>query len=167
MRHGYYSSTSGRSWQVREAGRTRTRLAVLAFVQYVLAGKPYDWVAIGRVYRPEQQIPAATVRRLFRQEEVKAMIAEELHKVLSKDGVDQGYVISVIKRAISLTENKGGTANMLKGATAFADILDMKPKTWDLSYGPVDDGYPTLTDAEIEEERRVFQEKVEKLKLRE
>lgn len=62
---GNWSATSAKSWLEIEAKRSRTKTAVSLYVRQVLTnGKP-DYEALGKVYRPDQRIPAATFRRLL------------------------------------------------------------------------------------------------------
>jgi hypothetical protein len=80
---GKFFDTSSKSWQEREAGKTRTRNVVTLYVQQMLAGK-LDYEMLGRAYRPDQKIPAATARRLFRQDKIQEMVCQELGATLKR-----------------------------------------------------------------------------------
>jgi hypothetical protein len=80
---GKFFDTSKKSWQEREAGKTRTRNVVTLYVQQMIAGK-LDYEMLGRAYRPDQKIPAATARRLFRQDKIQEMVCQELGATLKR-----------------------------------------------------------------------------------
>lgn len=119
-------SLSPSSWIQKEIRTRRAKNVVKLYVQMVLAGK-LDWDALGTAYRPDQKIPKATVKRLFRQKEVKKMIAEEMSEALKALGITQKFVLEKILNAITVAEGKGDAGNMLRAAENLADMLEMKP----------------------------------------
>ena len=121
-------------WQRREAAKSRTKNAVKVYVQMVLAGK-VDFGLVGQVYRPDQAIPEATVRKLFRQEEIKQMITKEMEEVLAKEGLTKQFVIQKMKKALEIAETKLDPANMLRAAESMSDMLEMKPRTQSPQFG--------------------------------
>lgn len=122
---GNFTGKIKRSWQETEARRTRTRNTIAVYAQQILSGK-VDYEQLGRVYRPDQQIPAATVRRLLKQTRIQAMVREELKKLLAAKGLDESYVLDVMKRAVDIAEDLQDPTNMLRGAKELAELLGMK-----------------------------------------
>lgn len=120
-------SITPRSWQGREARRARTKQTVQAFAAQIISGT-VDFKVLGQIYRPNQAIPEATVRRLLKQEEIKHMVREEIAKTLSKNGVTPDRVIQIINEAVEIAKKKGDPGNMLRGAENFSEMLEMKPK---------------------------------------
>lgn len=43
-----------------------------------------DFEALGKIYRPEQKKPTATVRRFLKQKVAKQMVEEKLKEILAK-----------------------------------------------------------------------------------
>ena len=117
---------SGADWQETEAKKTRTKNVVKVYVKQILQGK-VDFSELGRVYRPDQKIPAATVRRLFRQDRIKEMIDKELDEIMAKRGLTREWVMATIKRAVEVAELDNQPASMLKGADMVAEYLEIKP----------------------------------------
>jgi hypothetical protein len=113
-------------WLTNEMRRGRTKLVVKLFAQQLLAGT-VDYEMLGKIYRPDQQIPAATVKRLLRQERIQNMVKDEVAKELKGIGLDTKYVLGTIKKAIEIAETKADSANMLRGAADLTELLDLKP----------------------------------------
>jgi len=114
-------------WADGETGRSRTKRAVKLYCNQLLGGK-IDWDGVGRAYRPDVEIPAATAKRLFKQEVIQKMVDTELRKMIKDLGVNEEFVLNVMKKAIQIAEAKGDPGNMLKGASELSDLLSMKPK---------------------------------------
>ena len=124
---GIYSMVKPRTWQERESGKTRTKNVVNAYVSKVFAGKKVDWNELGTIYRPDEKVPAATAKRLFKEKVVKRMVEEKMKEVLASKGINRGFVLDVIRKSIDIAENKEDVANMLRAAENLVDILEMKP----------------------------------------
>jgi hypothetical protein len=124
-----YASISTKSYDEMEATRDRAELAVDTFVNYKLAGKVPDFLTIGKIYRPDQRNPEIAVRKLFKTKEIKKMVSEKLKDVLLEKEIDEGYVLDVMKDAISIATGKEDSSNMIKAADKLSDFLEMKPKT--------------------------------------
>ena len=122
---GRHGSVSRASWAEREARRTRTRNVVKAYAQMAVSGQGIDWHALGMLYRGDQAIPAATVKRLFKQEVIQKMIAHELAALMSNEGITPQFVIQKMKKAADIAELRSDAGNLLKVSLAFADFLNM------------------------------------------
>lgn len=119
-----FSSVDPLKWTEKEARKTRTKQTVAAYVTMRLNGT-MDWQTLGNIYRPDQQIPEATVRRLFRIKEVKQMVEKRLEEALSKHGVDNDFVVGIYKEAIELARKGNQVGNMIKAASELAELLGM------------------------------------------
>ena len=86
-----------------------------------------NWDIIGNIYRPEQKIPAATVRRLFKQQEVRDVVEEKLKEILSEKGITQERVLELYERGLLMAETKIDIGNYIKIIDTYADLLEMKP----------------------------------------
>ena len=85
---GIYNQVKPKSWKEREAGKTRTKNVVTAYVQQLLSNNKVDFKKLGQIYRPDQAIPEATVRRLLKQKEIQTMVEKKLNELLTAKGVD-------------------------------------------------------------------------------
>lgn len=119
--------TSPRSWIEREAGKTRTKVMVREYVRMVLA-RDVDYTKLGLIYRKDQRIPAASVRRILKQETIKQMVSQEMEAKLKEAGIDVNYVFDLYKKAVMVAEEEGDAASIVKVAQDLAEILDVKPK---------------------------------------
>tara|TARA_Y100001938_G_scaffold55276_1_gene77100 strand:- start:8192 stop:8986 length:795 start_codon:yes stop_codon:yes gene_type:complete len=124
---GLYSQVKPDYWIRREIRTTRFKNAVTAYIEQLLSSKAIDWTVIGNIYRPEQRIPEATVRRLFKQQEVKEVIEEKLKKVLQEKGITQDMVLDLHLEAINVARDKKDPSNMLRATENLMDLLEMKP----------------------------------------
>lgn len=124
---------SGRGWRQIEAGKKRTKRAVQEYVKQYLevqAGtrEELDWGVIGRVYRKDQKIPEATAKVLFKNPEVKLMVASELERILKEQDVSRGEVVRMMKEALEVARAIQDPGTILRVASKFADMLDMQPE---------------------------------------
>ncbi len=125
--HNSYASIKPRNWADKELGKTRTKNLITAYVEQLLSNKPVDWDTLGNIYRPDQKTPAATVRRLLKQEVVKDMVDKKLKEVLVNKGVTEEFVLDTMLEAIEIAKNKLDAGNLLKAADNLQDLLEMKP----------------------------------------
>jgi hypothetical protein len=114
-------------WLIKEARKTRTKNAVNTYVAMMMSKKSIDYTLLGNIYRPDQKIPEATVRRLFKQEKIKSMVEEKTKEVLAGKGITKDWVLQTIVDAVEIARNKSDAGNMLKAADNLADYLEMKP----------------------------------------
>lgn len=84
-----------------------------------------DYHVLGLVYRPDQNQPALTVRRLLKQEKIKAMVREEMAKVLSQNGVTAERVIRNLERIRIKAVRSGKLGNALKVLDTYMKLLGM------------------------------------------
>lgn len=121
------NNIGGKSWQQREVKRKRAVTTIKVAAMMHLTGT-IDYEKLGQIYRPDQRIPAATVKRFLKQKEVQHMIKEEIAKQLVDSGITDQYVLDTIKDAIALAKTNKDPGNMLKGAVEAAKLRDMYPK---------------------------------------
>jgi DNA-binding IscR family transcriptional regulator len=151
-----------RAWQDRESKKKRTKNAVNAYVSQIVEGKKIDWQQIGNIYRADQKKPEATVKRLFREKVITNMVEEKLKEILSSRGIDKGYVLDTILKAISIAEDKQDVSNMLRGVENFVDMLEMKPsKKVTTDTLQIDMTNQIMDNIETEEKKLVASRKVE------
>ncbi len=154
---GNYHDVSNLSWQEREARTTRTRNAVKLYVTQMLSGK-IDYDELGRVYRPDQAVPAATVRRLFKEERIQQMIDQELARILKEKGITKAFVIDKILKAMEVAEAKGDARSILGGADRLGPLVGVK----------ADEAPEPLGDGDVEKyAERALQAEIERRQLTE
>lgn len=124
--YGTYGMVKPAHWIDREAKTLRAKQAVKAYISQLLSDKPVDWTIIGNIYRPDQQTPAATVRRLFKEEKIKKMIDKKLDEVLVSKGITKEMVVQNNIDAFELAKAKGDPSIMHKINGSFEEYLGMK-----------------------------------------
>ena len=124
---GLYSQVKPDYWVKKEIRSTRFKNAVVAYVEQLLSDTGVNWDIIGNIYRPEQKIPAATVRRLFKQQEVREVVEEKLKSILTDKGITQELVLDLHLEAIEVARGKLDPSNMLRATENLMDLLEMKP----------------------------------------
>lgn len=122
-----WGASSPTTWVVYESRKKRTKTMVKVFVHMML-NHTIDYHRLGIVYRPDQRIPAATVRRLLKEEVIKKMVDDELSKVLSNKGITKESVLDMYLKAASIAEHNEKAGELRAIAADLAEILDMKPK---------------------------------------
>jgi hypothetical protein len=124
--YGTYGMVKPAQWQDREAKTLRAKQAVKAYVSQLVSDQPIDWNIIGNIYRPDQKTPAATVRRLFKEEKIKKMIDKKLEEVLVSKGITKEMVVQNNIDAFELAKAKGDPSIMHKINGSFEEYLGMK-----------------------------------------
>ncbi len=150
-----YTQSSPTHWADKEAGKTRTKNVVNAYVEMLLSDKPIDWDVLGNIYRPEQKTPAATVRRLMKQESIQKMVEEKTKDLLIKKGIDREYVIDLHQEVIARAREDGKPQLILQAADVFMDLLEMKPGKKVVTDSIEMDFSSQISDAIDKEEKRV------------
>ena len=125
--HNSYASIKPRNWVEKELGKTRTKNLITAYVSQLVSNQPIDWNTLGNIYRPDEKIPGATVRRLLKQEVVKNMVDKKLKEVLVNKGITEDFVLDTMLEAIEIAKTKLDAGNLLKAADSLQDLLEMKP----------------------------------------
>jgi len=123
-----FNSVSTKSQMQLELQKRRSKDLLEAYMTYIMAGKTPDFEKLGQMYRPDQKKPAWTVKRLLKTKGMKQMIKDKMKEVLTKRGIDEGYVLDTIKDAIGVAKVNEDPGNMIKAAKELSDYLDMKPK---------------------------------------
>jgi len=159
--NGSLHSVSSGTWLDREVRRYRTQSAIMVYVQMVLTGR-IDWDVVGKTYRPDQAIPAATVKRLFKQGKVRTMIENELKRVLRNKGIDEAYLIDRVIEVVDLARETKDPAAMANAAKMIGNLINVpvdKPKTIVMPPFPELPGQmeSSVEERLLAEERRIAQ----------
>ena len=127
--YGVYTQANpeANNWAVREANTTRAKNLVNAYVGQLTSTKKVDYNQLGMIYRPDQKEPAATVRRVLKQEIIKKMVEKKLREVLSEKGINNSSVLDTMLEGLDIARAKQDVTNMIKISDAFMELLEMKP----------------------------------------
>jgi len=124
---GTYSHVKPSRWEDKEARTTRAKNAVNAYVADIIQNKKPDWKRIGEIYRPDQKIPEATARRLFKTKRITEMVDKKLSELLIDKGITKDHVLELQMEALEMSRSKGDITNFIKVTDNFMDLLQMKP----------------------------------------
>jgi hypothetical protein len=120
-----------KTWVEAEAQRPRTRQAVKLYAALFIARNGHlekeDWAIVGATFRKDQEIPAATFKRMLRQEKISQMVVEELRNILVGQDITEEKIINMYEevRQKALTYKQ---LNVAKGVVdKYAEMMDMKP----------------------------------------
>lgn len=124
---GIYTASKPRTWQEREArlGRTKRAMKVIA-ASIIETGKP-DLETAAFVYRQDEEIPVATLKRLLRQEEVQKVLRDELRKMYEDEDFNERSVIQELKELRQEAKEKKDLSNWNRGLETSIKLLDMEP----------------------------------------
>ena len=107
-KYGVYSKTNPkRTWDQEEAGTTRAKNTVTAYAQMLLTDGKVDYNTLGKIYRPDQKIPIATVRRFLKQRVAKKMVEEKLKEILAKKSISKEFAVDNIVLALKWSYDLG------------------------------------------------------------
>jgi hypothetical protein len=139
-----------RTWIEEECGTQRVK-RVARLMAKMLMQKDVDFDLLGMAYRQDQKIPAATVKVLLRNEEVQAMVTEELEKLLEEEGITRRVVVRDAVKAKELAEKMGDSGNMFKVVRWFGQLLDVdrvKPAAGRYDHGALETYAEVLDEVE-------------------
>lgn len=120
--------TTVETWLEAEMKKTRFRRFVKMMAMMSLQGR-IDWEVLGRAYRDDQANPIATAKRLWRREEVKKVVEEEISKICSDNGVTPDFIVKEWKLALQQAKEDKSPAVVFKGLAQMMDILRMTSRT--------------------------------------
>ena len=159
---GIYGQVKPTHWIEREKKTTRAKQAVTAYVAMKMTDGRIDWNKIGQLYRPDQERPDITAKRLFKTREIQDMVEEKIKELLTKKGVTKDAVLDLHIEAVEMAKAKGDVSNMLKVGDVFMDLLEMKPNKKITTDTVQLDVTNTITKALEQEDKRVkLERKVE------
>ena len=128
QKYGVYSKTNPkRDWTTEESGKTRAKNTIQAYANMLLSDGSVDYSVLGQMYRPDQQVPEATVRRFLKQKVAKRMVEKKIKELLSDKAINKEFAVDNIIRALQMAESKGDVNNFLKANDYLMDLLEMKP----------------------------------------
>ena len=123
-----YSKTNPkRTWDEQESGTTRSKNTINTYANMLLNNGQVDYSVLGQIYRPDQEIPEATVRRFLKQKVAKRMVEKKIKELLSDKSINKEFAVDNIIRVLQMAESKGDVNNFLKANDYLMDLLEMKP----------------------------------------
>jgi len=121
---GNWSAAAPKTWIEYEVKRTRVRQLVKAYVRQSIVGS-VDYQSLGKLYRADQRIPAATVRRLLKQEKVQELIQDEYDKISDRTKRSYKDVFDQLDATIKIASKKGDAMTLVRVAKFLAKLLGM------------------------------------------
>ena len=155
-KYGVYSKTNPkRTWDEEENGKTRSKNTVNAYANMLLGSNAVDFNVLGQIYRPNQQTPAATVRRFLKQKVTKRMVEKKIKELLHDKSINKEFALDNIVRALAMAEDKGDVNNFLKANDYLMDLLEMKPNKQMITDTVQVDVTKQIADTIAKEEKKV------------
>lgn len=148
------------NWIQMEMSTKRFKRMVKAYVTMYLNGK-IDFEMLGKLYRPDQKIPEATVKMLLRREEVKLKVTEELNAVLTGAGITDDALAKLWKDAADIATKSKDTRLMLALFAEMSEIRGWKDRKKVVERAQIDFNEITRAIEGAEEERRELTAKKE------
>lgn len=126
-------------YKAQEAKKARSKRTAKAYAKVFMEREgrltPEDLRTLGRLYRADQKIPEASLKRWLKIEQVQNMIAQELAALLSKKGVEKGDIIDRYNTVYDAAITEGQLSVAKSVVDKLADMLDMKPDKTQVSGG--------------------------------
>jgi len=129
LNHAYKKYTKvnpAKTWDEYEVKSTRGTNTINTYANMMLNGS-VDFDTLGKVYRPDSEIPRATVRRFLKNKRVKMMVEKKVKEILSDKAINKEFAVDNIVKALDMAEHKGDVGNFLKANDHIMDLLEMKP----------------------------------------
>lgn len=126
-----YRNKPRKDWSLVEARKSRTKRMVKVYARMYLekSGKlsEEDFHQLGLIYRADQKVPSASAKRVLRIEGVQTMVAKELAKLLSEQGISPKTILErydlVYEGAVRASQYNVAKSILDK----MSDMLDMRP----------------------------------------
>ncbi len=106
------------------SGRIRRFVKVWA---KMLINNNIDYKKACNVYKRNEKIPEATVKRLLKRKVVQDMLVEEIEALFEKEGVTPEFVIKNQKKVLDMSLDKKDLSNANRVLESFRDSLNMNP----------------------------------------
>lgn len=119
-RNGEIKFANNKNWLIKELNKPRSKRLISAYIGMLINGE-IDYKKLGNIYRQDEKIPEATVKRLLKYKETQDMINQELQKALNNNNVTYD---SVIKERLSILEDAKKPDPDLKTKDALSIRLD-------------------------------------------
>jgi len=129
VNHSYNTYTKvnpAKDWVEYEVDSTRGKNTISTYATMMLNGK-VDFNQLGKIYRPNDTIPEATVRRFLKNKRVKMEVEKKVKQILTDKSITKEFAIDNLIRALEMAEHKGDIGNYLKANDQVMDLLEMKP----------------------------------------
>jgi hypothetical protein len=125
--HNTYTKVNpAKDWEDYEVSSTRGKNTINTYATMMLNGK-VDYHQLGKIYRPNDKIPEATVRRFLKNKRVKMEVEKKVKQILTDKSITKEFAIDNLLRALEMAEHKGDIGNYLKANDQVMDLLEMKP----------------------------------------
>lgn len=125
----YTRNNPHRSWDELEARTARVARAIDALCASFMATGSFDWERAGQLYRPDQKIPSATLKRLFHKERFRKMIRDKLKELYNELGFTEEWTIEVLMDAAEIARRENQALNLIRAHEAGVKLLGMGPET--------------------------------------
>ena len=122
---GSFHASTDKPWQEREAKKQRVKRTVRAYIDMFLQYQKIDWDRLGDIYRPDQEIPAATVKRLFKEPKITELVAQGIREIMLNEGIDKTSVITKFEAAYIIAEENEEPGHMIAVAKEYAKMLHL------------------------------------------
>jgi hypothetical protein len=96
------------------------------YARMLLNGK-VDFEQLGKVYRPDDQIPAAKAKRVLRSKTIQNMVTEEIIKLYESNGITVDSVVKEEKNILNSAKEANNLRIQLDVVNNWRDSLDIKP----------------------------------------
>jgi len=125
---GNFTASAPRSWAETESIRERGQRVIRMYAQIlIMKGRAtaQDYEILGRIYRPDEKKPAATVKRLLKQSVIQKMVSSEIVALLKDKGITPESVVDKYTETYNAALNEGHTGTMKSVTDQFAKMLGM------------------------------------------
>ena len=122
---------SRKTWIETESRKSRTKAVVRLYAELKLSkGRldSVDFVMLGRVYRPDQERPDWTVKRLLKERRIKDMVRDEMAEIVRLKGISPELVIREYEALRQDAKKQGQLAIQKRILDKYVDLLDMMPE---------------------------------------
>lgn len=127
-----YSDVIPRTWIDKLLRTKRGKVAVEMFAQRLVQNDfrftEEDFYEIGMVLRPDDQIPAAKAKIVYRQETTQKKVVARVADLLNERGITMDWILEKTMAAIDVAEEAGNAKVMLEGI----DRMERHVKTSDV-----------------------------------
>ena len=114
-------------WIENELRRARGRRVKNMYAQ-MLVNKCVDVDILGLVYRPDTQIPTATVKRLIKQTRFMEAVSEEVVQILNDKGATKDWLVEFRMDIAEKARKDGRYTEALKAIDKMEDMQEMTPR---------------------------------------
>lgn len=159
---GVYSYMKPQTHMSKEVKSRRAKQVIDIYCRLRTKGVKHSdmpWDRMGQIYRPDQEIPRATVQRLFKTEKVKEKVSERIVEILEDEGFSDRELIREYKEVLEEAKDDGDLTNARLTLDSVAEMKGVDEPDTEKVTNEQEATYHRKITEDVQEEKKKLKQK--------